>query len=137
VNDLIPSPVKLRVLLALHDQALDPCSRAVLWRLREAAGRAQAVSIAAMQSGWASAGNKVYTDREVKAAVKLLLEERGVPIGSSRSGLHGYYLLVTPEDIDHAQRPLVGEIRSLARRLRAIDPKSEISRALCGQLGIE
>jgi hypothetical protein len=49
----------------------------------------------------------------------------------------GTYLLCTPDDIDEAQRPLVGEIRSLARRLRAIDPKSEISRALCGQLGIE
>jgi hypothetical protein len=96
VNDLIPSPVKLRVLLALHDRELDACPRAVLWRLREAAGRAQAISIAAMQREWARAGNKVFTDREVKAAVKLLLEERGVPIGSARSGLHGYLPALHP-----------------------------------------
>jgi len=108
----------------------------VLWRLREAAGRAQAISIAAMQREWASTGNKVYTDREVKAAVKQLLEERGVPIGSARCIPAGYFLCVTPADIDQAERPLEGEIRSLARRLRAINPKSEISRTLCGQLGI-
>lgn len=132
----IPNEVRARVDEALEGTAMSPCARAVLLRIRDAAGRERAVSIYALQAYWRLHGMKVYCDREVKAAVKELLEERRVPVGSARSGACGYFLLISPEDIDQAERPLVGEIRSLARRLRAINAKSEISRILCGQLGI-
>lgn len=133
----IPVDVQARVDQALGDPATSPCARAVLILIRDAAGRSNAVSIHELRAIWIVRSLKVYSERDIKAAVKELLEDRGVPIGSARCGSPGYFLLCSPEDIDQAERPLVGEIRSLARRLRAINAKSDISRALCGQLGIE
>jgi hypothetical protein len=133
----IPKEVTARVLAAMADQAMSQRARAVLERVRLAVGRDNAVSIYALQFYWRFRELKAWTDRDVKAAVKELVEERGVPIGSARCGTPGYFLCVTPEDIDAAERPLLNEVRSLAKRLRAMNPKSEISRTLCGQLGIE
>lgn len=132
----IPAEVQERVDRAMASNRVSPCARAVLLRLRDVGGRQRAVSIWALQSFWRISQTRIWGDRDVKAAVKELLEEHGVPIGAARSQPAGYFLLVTPEDIDEAERPLIGEIRSLARRLRAVNAKSEISRLLCGQLGI-
>lgn len=133
----IPAEVQARVDQALEDPATSPCARAVLILIRDAAGRENAVSIHELRAIWIMRSLKVYSERDIKAAVKELLEERGVPVGSARSGSPGYFLLCSPEDIDQAERPLVGEIRSLARRLRCINPKSSISRLLSGQVGME
>jgi hypothetical protein len=132
----IPNEVQLRIELAASSGA-SLCAQAVLRIVRNRIGRAQALTIFGLQHIWRLREEKVWSDRDVKAAVKELVEERGVPIGSARSGLAGYFLCVSAEDIDAAERPLLGEVRSLAKRLRAMNPKSEISRAICGQLGIE
>ena len=58
--------------------------------------------------------------RDVKAAVKSLVEDFGLPIGASRQQPFGYFLCVTPEDMEDAIRPLVHEIESLARRVRVL-----------------
>jgi len=135
----IPAFVNDAIASAARDSHTSRCAVAVLRVLYErmALGRENAVPISALKQRWRELGDRVYCDREVKAAVKELLEERGVPIGSARAGSPGYFLLCTPEDIDEAERPLLNEVRSLARRLRAINRNSEISRTLCGQLGIE
>lgn len=133
----IPHDVTARVMAAFSDQRTSACARAVLERVRHAHGRHNAFPIYRLQAAWRLHNLRVWSAREVKAAVKELLEERGVPIGSARSGSPGYFLLCTPEDIDEAERPLLGEVKSLARRLRAINSKSEISRTLCGQLGLD
>ena len=134
----VPQQLRVAALVALGGAGVSACAKDVLRILlyEPAAGRENALQIRHLQARWRIRGQRVWSDRDVKAAVKELLEDCGVPIGSSRSGDRGYFLLVTPADIEAAERPLIGEIRSLARRLRAINPRSEISRAICGQLGL-
>jgi len=134
----IPFAVVERAMAAIASETVSPCAREVCRALlfEPAAGREAAMQISALQARWRLQGQRVWSDRDVKASVKELLEVHGVPIGSARSGECGYFLLVCPEDVAAAERPLEAEIRSLARRLRAINPKSEISRLLCGQMGL-
>jgi|GEM_PF-4008006 len=137
---LIPEEIRARASRAMADPAITPCAFQVLTRLirfPEAAGRERAISIADLQAWARLNGFHVYSDREIKAAVKQLIEEHDVPIGSVRYEPAGYFVLCSAEDIEIAERPILGEIRSLARRLRCTNPKSEISRTLCGQMGIE
>lgn len=137
---LIPEEVRRRLMQAMADPDISPCAFQVLTRLvrfPEIAGRARAISIASLQD-WARLNSfKVYSDREIKSAVKELIEERNVPIGSARSDPAGYFIAVTAEDLDAAEKPLIAEIRSLAKRIRSINPNSEISRALCGQIELK
>lgn len=58
--------------------------------------------------------------RAIKAAMKSLVEDFGVPIGASRQEPYGYFLIITPEDLEQALRPLQNEITSLARRVRTL-----------------
>lgn len=134
----IPEEIRSRIERALADPVTTPCAKAVLRTMlsRFAVGRIRAVGIEALQERWQGMGNKIFSAREVKAAVKHLIESHGIPIGSARCTPVGYFICVTAEDIDEAERPLVNEVKSLARRLRCINAKSEISRILCGQLGI-
>ena len=60
------------------------------------------------------------TARNVKAAVKTLVEDFGLPIGASRQEPYGYFLCVTAEDFDIAVRALVSEVESLSARIRAL-----------------
>lgn len=74
-------------------------------------------------------------DRRVKDSVKTLLEEYGVPIGSSRiPGKNGYYFLLTDLDAEEASRPIKAEIFSMFRRLKVLSPKSAFVRSLQGQM---
>lgn len=125
----IPTSTRARILVVLGDPNLSPSCASVLRALMYAAGRQSAISISQIQVGchWLS-------DRDIKAAVKELLEVHGVAIGSARSAPFGYFLLCSQDDIEQAERPILAEVRSLARRLRAINPDSDISRMLCGQL---
>jgi len=76
------------------------------------------------------------TEREVKAIAKELIERWHIPIGGSRQKPYGYFLIVTAEDQALAVRPLVNELRSLVRRLRALTGKTETAR-LWGQLMLD
>jgi hypothetical protein len=72
-----------------------------------------------------SGGQSEINDREIKFLAKALTEDFGIPIGASRgsgeaAGTHGYFLCVTPEDLELATRPYVLELISLARRIRAL-----------------
>lgn len=58
--------------------------------------------------------------RDVKAAVKSLVEDFGIPIGGSRQEPYGYFLIVTPSDLEKALQPLRSEVQSIARRVRAL-----------------
>lgn len=100
-------------------------------------GRDRAFSIAEIQQRWKIAGEPVYSDRLIKGAVKSLLEEYEIPIGSCRvPGMSGYFLIITAEDIVETERPLRNEIISLFGRLKAISPKSHFVRMLQGQMDI-
>lgn len=58
--------------------------------------------------------------RDVKAAIKSLIEDFGIPIGASRGKPCGYFLIVTPDNLEQALRPLKHELESLARRVRKL-----------------
>lgn len=133
----IPADVQDRVDAVLLGTDATLTAHEVMIYLRRAAGPGRAVTIAEIQARQKVRRGYVSSPRIIKRAVKELLEIHGVPIGSARGRNPGYFLLCTPEDVDKAEKPLLGEVRSLARRLRAINRKSEISRVLCGQLGLE
>ena len=75
-------------------------------------------------------------DREIKQAVKTLRDDFAMPIGASRVEPYGYFLCETAEDLAAAVRPLVHEIRSLARTVKMMTPDSRMAE-LAGQLEIE
>jgi len=86
---------------------------------------------------WATQPERERSAREIKARVKELIEFHGVKIGSSRRvGQHGYFLIMSEEDQLEAERPLVGELTSIVRRLRALRSKQWVAR-LWGQLQLE
>lgn len=126
------------VLVARMTSALRPSYRAVLdaiWE-RKPFGADQAMSLADVQE-WCRLHGIEISDRVVKAAVKELIEVYGVPIGARRQAPCGYYLIVAPEDIQKALDPLVGEIRSLVKRCKALDPDTIYMRQVLGQLEVE
>ena len=97
-----------------------------------------ALQIGQMQCIWNISGQHVWTDRHVKASVKALIETHGIPVCSSRHRIDGgYYLAVETRDLEAAERPLRGEIISLAKRLKAFNPNSQFARLMSGQLQIE
>lgn len=135
-----PLPVELQARIdEVRWTDLSDCERDVLDLLTNLvsgprAGRQNALSIADMQRLMQRRGGYVWSDRVIKAAVKNLVEERGLPIGSSRcSDAPGYFYAVETADLEAAERPLRGEIISLAKRIRAFNPRSDFARHLAGQ----
>lgn len=143
----IPPPLPLDLAQRIHDARysgrLSDCAVAVLSLLVDLesgprAGKENAVQISAMQRIWQRNGEYVWPDRTVKGAVKELIEDHEVPIGSSRiTGQAGYFLLISVDDLEAAERPLRAEILSLAKRLRTINPSSRFARMIAGQLAID
>lgn len=114
---------------------LSPCEKAVLLHLFPATGRLYIRGIASMQTTWQVDGEPVYGDRSIKAAVKTLLEDHGIPIGSSRTaGDSGYWIILSDAEAEEAERPLRNEIISMFRRLKVISPRSAFVRRMQGQL---
>jgi hypothetical protein len=63
------------------------------------------------------------TEREIKEAVRSLVVDFKVRIGSSRSKPFGYFFVTTPQEARDAAHIFISEIRELARRVRVlIDP---------------
>ena len=65
-------------------------------------------------------GDYTGDERCIKEMAKVLTEDFGIPIGASRQQPYGYFLCVTPEDLDRAAEPYIHELISLARRIRAL-----------------
>lgn len=76
------------------------------------------------------------TPREVKAMVRSLVVDFGLPVGASRAEPAGYYLAVSADERLAAARPYIHEIRNLAVRVRAlVGTSSHPLYALLEQLG--
>jgi hypothetical protein len=142
----IPAEVTARINKAIADPNMSGCARAVLIVLagRPAVGRARAISIADLQrvfryrmAGGESAAGVEYTDRQIKGAVKQLIEDYGVPVGSSRQEPHGYYICQDSADRINAVRPIRAEIVSLLKRWKTLDTQSDIGLELAGQIAME
>jgi len=76
------------------------------------------------------------SEREIKALAKCLVEDFDVPIGASRQKPYGYFLIETAQELEDAMENYIGEIRSLARRVRKLGGKHRIVE-LAGQLTLE
>jgi hypothetical protein len=65
----------------------------------------------------------IPTEREIKDAIRSLVVDFKVRVGSSRSRPFGYFLVTTPQEARDAAHPFISEIRELARRIRVLlDP---------------
>jgi hypothetical protein len=109
---------------------LSDSERKVLHMLRYRQGAANARPLAELAS------ELQVQPRWVKALVKSLIEDFGLAIGATRQEPYGYFLCVTPGDIEDAIRPLVHEIVSLARRVRMLGGPERVAE-MFGQLQLE
>lgn len=138
----LPAELVQRIHDVRYSGKLTDCELDVLYLLVDLesgprAGKGNALQIGQMQGIWTRGGQHVWSDRHIKASVKELIEAHGIPVCSSRSGTDGgYFLAIETEDLEAAERPLRGEIISLAKRLRAFNPKSAFAQHLAGQLPI-
>jgi len=73
-------------------------------------------------------------EREIKRAVKLLIEQYGIAIGSARGSAHGYFFVTTADEAELAAEPLLAEIRSLAKRCATLSPRNPYVQHLLGQM---
>lgn len=118
---MIPTPVYNRCVEALRSPALSPCSAMVLTRMlrlpRQAVGRSGAISIRDLQTWAASNNHPSFSARDIKSAVKQLIEDFKVPIGSARFEPCGYFVIASAEDLAEALKPLRHECDSLSERI--------------------
>lgn len=130
--------IRCRVSMAHQSGELTGIQSFVLWTLEQegAFGIDKAVSIETLQNIWNNTCTpQAPSDRAIKGAVKGLLEDFSVPIGSCRvPGRNGYFFISSDADAEEASRPLRSEIFSLFNRLRVISPKSSFVRELQGQI---
>ena len=108
----------------------------LLWQ--RAFGLDKAVSIQDIQRYAADVNcGRFPCDRNIKDAVKRLLEVFNLPIGSCRiPGRNGYAFCIADKDCEDAVRPLKSEIYSMFRRIKILDPKSAFVKMLQGQMDL-
>jgi hypothetical protein len=139
VPPALPADLVTRIHDARYSGKLSDAAHDVLYLLVDhpngpRSGKGKALKIADMQRCFTLAGTHVWDERSIKAAVKSLIEDHNIPVGSSRSmSCPGYYLIASEEDLIAAERPIRAEIISLAKRLRTFNPKSDFARHLAGQ----
>lgn len=106
--------------------------RAVLSLLTEARGASRAVSIDAIR---AQTG---MSYRAITTAVESLRTTQRMPIGSARGDPHGYFLIVSADDLETTVRPLKHQALSMLRVVSSLEGrgKSRLGELL-GQLTIE
>jgi hypothetical protein len=68
------------------------------------------------------------TRRDIAGVVETAVLVFKVPIGGLRVKPYGYFLIVTPNDLDLALSPLKGEFHALLRRIRALTSREQAAR---------
>ena len=134
----MPPELQSRIQFAYASTDLKPCERQVLYTLlygqsKPRVGRAQAMRRTQMQAWWQVQNMPAFGERDIKAAVKSLIEEHGVPIGSARTSTPGYFLVASVEDLEAARGPIIAEIKSMAERCRVLDWRTSFARRVQGQ----
>jgi len=126
-----------KIVTLLRSADLDECSKELLRILAARKGSEHAILLRQVQQllprGREGA---LVTERDLKKMVKELIELHAVPVGALRVPPYGYFLVVTPEDLGEALRPLKNELRSIARRVRALTSPEFVAR-LFRQLPLE
>ena len=128
----LPAAVESRVRDALFgSRPITAAARSVLTVLvqRECFGRHRPIRGAELRAILLP----TLSERETKAAIAELAIA-GVPVGSARSrNASGYFIVTCDEDVRAAVAPLIGEIKSLATRVRRMSPDAQLVRRLIGQ----
>ena len=133
----LPAELCRRVQYTIDDLEAPAFVRAVLLTLLDLTdprlGGKTTVTLFEIQHHLEKIRDLYLSDRLIKQAVKVLVETHGIAIGSARGAEHGYYFVTTDEQAQKAVKPLLGEIRSLVVRCRALSPKSRYIQHLLGQ----
>lgn len=113
--------------------ALSEEARVVLRELVDHRGRAEAVPVPEI------ADITGLSPRRCQQVVKSLIEDHGIPIGSSSSaGRPGWYLCDTADELAANREALIRRAKSILVRARAFRPsKSALTRQLVGQLELQ
>jgi hypothetical protein len=108
---------------------LTDIQREVLRAMLFHSGAARAIPLRDLIAKLARAGSSITSkpliasERDVKDAVRSLVVDFKVRIGSSRSQPWGYYLITSVEEAREAAHPFIEEIKKLAQRVRVLlDP---------------
>ncbi len=75
-------------------------------------------------------------DREIKALVKQLTEDFGIPVGISRAETPGYFLIESAEELQKTLAIYASQAKSMFRRCRALGG-TEYAEELLGQLRMD
>jgi hypothetical protein len=120
-----------RVTAALQSEVFSEREKEILRVIAGHKGAAKAIGSreVARAAGMAWCEN---TRRIVAGVVETAVLVFKVPIGGLRGKPHGYFLIVTADDLSLALGPLHGEFRALLRRIRALSSKEQAA-AMFGQ----
>jgi hypothetical protein len=131
-----PSNARLNELrdLAFASPSLTEMARVVLAVIAHQRGASMAMRIEDIIAAGHRLTSTILTERQVKAACKELIEEHDIPVVGSRVEPMGYYLALTPEEIQAAVRPLKAQICSEQRRVSALEKYYQV---LAGQMSME
>jgi hypothetical protein len=116
-----------RVLGALQSKVFSEREKEILRVIAGHKGAAMAIRSEDVAS---AAGMKwcERTRREIAGVVETAVLVLKVPIGGLRMKPYGYFLIVTPNDLDLALSPLNGEFHALLRRIRALTSREQAAR---------
>lgn len=128
-------PLRTKIDQVLAEKTLPPFVKRILVEVAVHRGVKDPIPLRDLVSA-AKTADVTLTERELKGWVKHLVEEFGIPIGASRTEPTGYYLAVSAGDITAAIAPYLAEIRSLARRVRALAGEHRMAELL-GQISLE
>jgi hypothetical protein len=136
----LPAELRRRIQSTLDDQETPAFVRLTLRVLVDLSqpvlGSTGPVSLYALQFELERRG-LLFSPRLIKRAIKELIETHGIAIGAARQANRGgYFFVSTDAEAQKAVEPLMGEIRSLARRIRCLSPASPYIQHLLGQMEV-
>lgn len=113
--------------------------RAVWNVLQLRAGKAAAISATGLMEAARRSDGERFTERDIKGVIEDLRRRHRLKIGANRGKPHGYYVIVTAEELDESVRALRNQgIKMLwtAALLEGRDGKNYL-RELLGQMELE
>lgn len=136
----LPAELRRRIQSTLDDLEVPGFVRITLRALVELSdpclGCSDRVSLFSLQSELERRG-LLFSPRLIKRAIKELIETHGIAIGAARQANRGgYFFVATDAQAQKAVVPLMGEIRSLAKRIRALSPATPYIQHLLGQMEV-
>jgi hypothetical protein len=116
---------------------LEHDEKRVLRFIRYRRGSTNAITIKQIQEAMeVGPGVRVLSEREIKQIVRTLRLNHGVPIGSNKGGMGGYFIMVSPEDHAILSNQILDQVRAELEVLKATSGR-HAALELLGQLQLE